>query len=89
MQREQSENDNEKMGSEILEGSKFFRPTVQFKGISFQNFYILMDGALSPNMVRCSTQSEALLLVSARKVTRKHGLLSRCYYMDGDQSVGH
>lgn len=46
MQREQSENDSEGNGSEVLEGSKFFEPAVQFKDISFDNFNILVDGLL-------------------------------------------
>ncbi|XP_034691871.1 B3 domain-containing protein Os01g0234100-like isoform X1 [Vitis riparia] len=46
MLREQSENDSEGTGSEVLEGSKFFEPAVQFKDISFDNFNILVDGLL-------------------------------------------
>ncbi|XWS41926.1 hypothetical protein CRYUN_Cryun17cG0124200 [Craigia yunnanensis] len=42
---EQSENDSEEVGSEVLEGFKLSVPTVQFKDItSFENFNILVDG---------------------------------------------
>ncbi|KAF3438941.1 hypothetical protein FNV43_RR17216 [Rhamnella rubrinervis] len=44
---EQSENDSEEVGSEVLEGSKLSRPAVNFKDIkSFENFSILVDGLL-------------------------------------------
>ncbi|OMP02017.1 hypothetical protein COLO4_11398 [Corchorus olitorius] len=42
---EQSENDSEEVGSEVLEGFKLSVPTTQFKDItSFENFNILVDG---------------------------------------------
>ncbi|KAJ4829600.1 hypothetical protein Tsubulata_014264 [Turnera subulata] len=42
---EQSENDSEEVGSEVLEGSKLSFPAIQFKDIeSFENFNILIDG---------------------------------------------
>ncbi|XP_023923470.1 B3 domain-containing protein Os01g0234100 isoform X2 [Quercus suber] len=42
---EQSENDSEEVGSEVLEGSKLSEPPVQFKDIkSFVRFHILVDG---------------------------------------------
>uniref|UniRef100_A0A7N2R6U1 TF-B3 domain-containing protein n=2 Tax=Quercus lobata TaxID=97700 RepID=A0A7N2R6U1_QUELO len=42
---EQSENDSEEVGSEVLEGSKLSGPPVQFKDIkSFVRFNILVDG---------------------------------------------
>ena len=42
---EQSENDSEEVGSEVLEGSKLPEPPVQFKDIkSFVRFNILVDG---------------------------------------------
>lgn len=44
---EQSENDSEEVGSEVLESSKLSRPTVNFNDIkSFENFSILVDGLL-------------------------------------------
>lgn len=44
---EQSENDSEEVGSEVLEGSKLSRPAVKFKDIkSFENFSILVGGLL-------------------------------------------
>ena len=46
MLQEQSENDSEETGSEVLEGSKSFEPAIQFKDISFDNFNILVDGLL-------------------------------------------
>lgn len=42
--QEQSENDSEETGSEVLEGSKFLDPAVQFEDICFDNFKILVDG---------------------------------------------
>ncbi|GMY11749.1 B3 domain-containing protein Os01g0234100-like isoform X1 [Fagus crenata] len=42
---EQSENDSEEVGSEVLEGLKLSEPAVQFKDIkSFGNFNIIVDG---------------------------------------------
>lgn len=42
---EQSENDSEEVGSEVLEGFKLSLPAVQFEDIkSFENFNILVDG---------------------------------------------
>ncbi|XP_062156497.1 B3 domain-containing protein Os01g0234100-like isoform X2 [Alnus glutinosa] len=42
---EQSENDSEEVGSEVLEGYKLSELAIQFKDIkSFQNFRILVDG---------------------------------------------
>ncbi|KAL3592114.1 hypothetical protein D5086_010754 [Populus alba] len=42
---EQSENDSEEVGSEVLEGFKLSLPTVHFKDIkSFEDFNILVDG---------------------------------------------
>lgn len=42
---EQSENDSEEVGSEVLEGFKLSEPAVQFKDIKrFENFSILVDG---------------------------------------------
>ncbi|CAK7337651.1 unnamed protein product [Dovyalis caffra] len=42
---EQSENDSEEVGSEVLEGFKLSLPAVQFKDIkSFEDFNILVDG---------------------------------------------
>ncbi|KAF9678480.1 hypothetical protein SADUNF_Sadunf07G0039300 [Salix dunnii] len=44
---EQSENDSEEVGSEVLEGFKLSLPAVQFKDIkSFEDFNILVDGLL-------------------------------------------
>ncbi|XP_022775204.1 B3 domain-containing protein Os01g0234100-like [Durio zibethinus] len=44
---EQSENDSEEVGSEVLEGFKRSVPTIQFKDItSFENFNILVDGSV-------------------------------------------
>ncbi|POO02785.1 B3 DNA binding domain containing protein [Trema orientale] len=44
---EQSENDSEEVGSEVLEGSKINGPTIEFKDIkNFGNFSILVDGLL-------------------------------------------
>ncbi|XP_048232532.1 B3 domain-containing protein Os01g0234100 isoform X3 [Ricinus communis] len=42
---EQSENDSEEVGSEVLEGFKLSLPAVQFEDVkSFENFNILVDG---------------------------------------------
>ncbi|KAF2283704.1 hypothetical protein GH714_014297 [Hevea brasiliensis] len=42
---EQSENDSEEVGSEVLEGFKLSLPAVQFKDVKdFENFNILVDG---------------------------------------------
>ncbi|XVF61149.1 hypothetical protein PTKIN_Ptkin08bG0106200 [Pterospermum kingtungense] len=42
---EQSENDSEEVGSEVLEGFKLSVPAIQFKDItSFENFNIVVDG---------------------------------------------
>lgn len=42
---EQSENDSEEVGSEVLEGFKLSLPAVQFEDIkSYENFNILVDG---------------------------------------------
>ncbi|XWS33630.1 hypothetical protein CRYUN_Cryun22dG0099300 [Craigia yunnanensis] len=42
---EQSENDSEEVGSEVLEGFKLLVPTIKFKDITnFENFNILVDG---------------------------------------------
>ncbi|XVE82778.1 hypothetical protein DITRI_Ditri16bG0033000 [Diplodiscus trichospermus] len=44
---EQSENDSEEVGSEVLEGFKLAVPTIQFNDItSFENFNILVDGSV-------------------------------------------
>ncbi|KAJ6990221.1 B3 domain-containing protein [Populus alba x Populus x berolinensis] len=44
---EQSENDSEEVGSEVLEGFKLSLPAVQFRDIkSFEDFNILVDGLL-------------------------------------------
>ncbi|XP_050206895.1 B3 domain-containing protein Os01g0234100-like isoform X2 [Mercurialis annua] len=42
---EQSENDSEEVGSEVLEGFKLSSPALQFEDVtSFENFNILVDG---------------------------------------------
>lgn len=44
---EQSENDSEEVGSEVLEGFKLSAPAVQFKDVtSLDNFNIFVDGSL-------------------------------------------
>lgn len=56
---EQSENDSEEVGSEVLEGFKISTPPVQFKDVtSLDNFNILVDGLVVdselPEDIRCN-----------------------------------